>query len=151
MASTKDLAVQDPFRAQTFYLELSGVYKGPILKVTGLSYEREVKTKNQTMGKGKILLSSVPGPYKPATITVHKAVSTDIGFWKWRKQLLEQQDITKVRKPGTITVTGDGGAVLEWHLTNAWPSRIKGPTLDVGSDKAIEEIEICYQELHFGK
>jgi phage tail-like protein len=146
-----DLKVQDPFRAQTFYLELTGIYDGPILKVTGLTYEREVKTKNQSLGKGRILLSSTPGQYKPGTITVHKAVSKERGFWNWRKRLLTEQDISKVRVNGTVRVTGDGGKEIEWHLTNAWPSRIKGPTLDVGSDKAIEEIEICYQELHFGK
>lgn len=144
-------SVLDPFRAQTFYLDLGGVYKGPILKVTGLSYEREVKTKNQTVGQGKILLSSVPGQYKPGTITVHKAISAERGFWQWRKKVLTERDITKVRVNGTIIVTGDGGATIEWTLTNAWPSRIKGPTLDVGSDKAVEEIEICYQELHLGK
>lgn len=149
--SSEPARVQDPFRAQTFYLDLSGVYQGPILKVTGLTYEREVKTKNQSFGDGKILLSSVPGQYKPGTLTVHKAVSKERGFWQWRKRLLTERDITKVRVNGTVRVTGDGGVVLEWHLTNAWPSRIKGPTLDVGSDKAIEEIEICYQELTFGK
>lgn len=139
---------KDPFRAQTFYLDLGGVYQGPILKITGLTYEREVKTKNQSLGQGKILLSSVPGQYKPGTLTVHKAVSTDRGFWEWRKKVLTEANIAKVRVNGTVEVMGDAGKSIKWDIVNAWPSRIKGPTLDIASDKAIEEIEICYQELH---
>jgi phage tail-like protein len=138
---------EDPFRTQSFYIELSGVFKGPIIKVTGLSYEREVKTKQQAKAGGMTVINAVPGRYKPATITVHKLVSSDKGFWDWRKQALTDRSLKKVRRHGTVEVIGDGGVTLKWEIINAWPSRIKGPTLDVASDKAVEEIEICYEQL----
>ena len=139
--------IKDPFRAQTFYLELGNHFSGPVMKVTGLAYERDVKTHQQNKGGGKVIISSAPGPYKPATLTITKAVSKDMGLWQWRKRVLTEGNISKLRINGTVTVYGDNNATIKWHVNGAWPSRIKGPKLDVNSDKATEEIELCYQEL----
>lgn len=138
---------QDPFRAQTFYLDLGSIYRGPILKLTGMGYEREVKTVQQALQDGKTIINALPGRYTPKTLTVHKAVTADKGFWEWRKKTLQQNDIAAVRTNGTIEVRGFGGASLKWNIIGAWPCRIKGPMLDVAGDKAFEEIEICYERL----
>lgn len=142
---------QDPFRAQTFYVELGNYFKGPVLKVSGLSYEREVKTHNQNQGSGRVIMSSAPGPYKPGTLTITKAVSKHKELWEWRKRVLTEGKIDKLRVNGTVTVYGDNNSVMRWNVNGAWPSRIKGPKLDINSDKATEEIEICYQELEPAK
>lgn len=138
---------QDPFRAQTFYLDLGTVFNGPILKISGLAYEREVKTVHQAMKDGKTILSALPGRYTPKTLTVHKAITKDKGFWEWRKKVLTERDVAKVRVNGTVEVQGDSGASIKWNIINAWPCRIKGPMLDVAGDKAYEEIEICYERI----
>lgn len=138
---------QDPFRSQSFYLDLGDVFKGPILKIAGLGYEREVKTVQQAIADGKTILNALPGRYTPKTLTVHKAITVDKGFWDWRKKVLTERDIKSVRTNGTVEAHGDGGATLKWNIINAWPSRIKGPMLDVAGDKAYEEIEICYESL----
>lgn len=141
--------VSDPFRTQTFYLDLGTVFKGPVLKITGLSYEREVKSVQQATKDGKLIINQLPGKYKPATLTIHKAVTVNKGFWDWRKKVLEVTDIASVRLNGTITAYdyANNVATLKWNIINAWPSRIKGPVLNVEADAAIEEIEICYEEL----
>lgn len=139
----------DPFRSQTFYLELGSVFSGPVLKITGLTYEREVKTVQQATKDGKIIINQLPGKYMPATITITKAVTSNKGLWEWRKKVLEMQDISKVRINGTITAYdyANNTATLKWNIINAWPSRIKGPILNIEADAAQEEIEICYEEL----
>lgn len=143
------MPLSDPFRSQTFYLELGGVFNGPLLKIMGLTYEREVKTVQQATAGGKIIINQLPGKYMPATITIHKAITSHKGFWDWRKKVLDGEDIAKIRVNGTISVHSKAitGAVLKWNLVNAWPSRIKGPVLDIQADAAHEEIEICYEEL----
>lgn len=138
---------QDPFRAQSFYLDLGNIYQGPILKVTGLGYEREVKTMQQALKDGKTIINALPGRYQPKMITVHKAVTVNKGFWEWRGKVLEQGDIAGVRTNGTVIVNGFGGSSLKWNIIGAWPCRIKGPMLDVAGDKAYEEIEICYERM----
>jgi len=138
---------QDPFRSQTFYLDLGSVFSGPILKVTGLGYEREVKTVQQAMKNGQTIVNALPGRYTPKTLTVHKAITTNKGFWDWRKKVLSEGNIASTRVNGTVEVTGDNGSTLRWNIINAWPNRIKGPMLDVSGDKAYEEIEICYERL----
>jgi phage tail-like protein len=138
---------QDPFRAQSFYLDLGSIYRGPILKISGLGQEREVKTIQQATTNGRTIINSLPGRYTPKTLTVQKAITADKGFWDWRKKVLADGDISKVRTNGTVEVSGDGGATLRWNLLGVWPSRIKGPMLDVAGDKAYEEIELCYETL----
>jgi len=139
----------DPFRSQTFYIEFSPHFKGPILKVAGLAYEREVNTVQQATSSGKIILNQLPGKYMPATLTITKAITDNKGFWDWRKKVLEMTDITSVRVNGTITAYdyANGEATMKWNVVNAWPSRIKGPVLNIEADAAQEEIEICYEEL----
>lgn len=138
---------KDPFRAQIFYIDLGEHFSGPIMKVTGLSYERDVKNHNQTLKDGKVILSAEPGSYKPGTLTITKAVSQNMGLWKWRKRVLTEGNVGKIRVNGTITVYGDNNNTMRWHVNGAWPSRIKGPKLDINTDKATEEIELCYEEL----
>lgn len=138
---------KDPFRAQSFYLDLGTYYQGPILKVSGLAYERETKAVNQAVRGAKTQMNMVPGKYKPGTLTIQKAVTNNTKIWEWRKKVLTERDITKVRTNATIIVEGEGGKTLQWNVINVWPSRIKGPTLDANGDKAIEEIELCYQEI----
>lgn len=139
----------DPFRSQSFYLDLGSVFKGPILKITGLNYEREVKTVYQANKDGRTIINQLPGKYKPATITINKSVTAHKGFWDWRKKVLEMTDIAKVRQNGTITVYdfANNSATLKWHIIGAWPSRIKGPILDAKGEAVFEEIEICYEQL----
>ncbi|MBX0331312.1 phage tail protein [Oscillochloris sp. ZM17-4] len=139
----------DPFRSQTFYIEFSPHFTGAVLKVSGLAYEREVKTVEQATSSGRIIINQLPGKYMPATLTITKAITSNKGFWEWRKKVLEMTDISKIRVNGTITAYdyANGNVTMQWHVVNAWPSRIKGPTLNVEADSAQEEIEICYEEL----
>jgi phage tail-like protein len=139
----------DPFRAQTFYIEFAPHFSGPVLKVAGLAYEREVKTIEQATRDGKIIINQLPGNYKPATLTITKAITSNKGFWEWRKKVLEMKDISSVRVNGTITAYdyANNTSTLKWNVINAWPSRIKGPVLNVDGDAAQEEVEICFEVL----
>ena len=39
-------------------------------------------------------------------------------------------------------------AVLRWHLRNAWPVKIEGPTLNAtGNEVAIETLELAHEGL----
>lgn len=139
----------DPFRSQTFYLDLGTVFKGPVLKITGLSYEREVKSVQQATKDGRLIINQLPGKYKPATLTIHKALTVDKGFWTWRKKVLDAKDIASIRLNGTITAYDYANelATMKWHIIGAWPSRIKGPVINAEAEAAMEEIEICYETL----
>lgn len=110
---------QDPFRAQTFYLDLGSVFSGPILKITGLGYEREVQTVQQALKDGKTIINALPGRYTPKTLTVHKAITANKGFWEWRKKALSANDIASVRVNGTVEVIGENSATLRWNIINA--------------------------------
>lgn len=139
----------DPFRTQTFYLEIEPHFSGSVLKVVGLGYERETKKVQQAIPSGMIIINQLPGKYKPGVLTIHKAITSNKGFWEWRKQVLEVTDMSEVRVNGSIAAYdyANGVAVMKWNIINAWPSRIKGPVLNIEADIAIEEIDLCYEEL----
>ena len=138
---------KDPFRAQSFYLDLGSIYQGPILKVSGLSYEREVTNSTQSIKGAKSQMNAVIGKYKPGALTIQKAVTNNTAIWDWRKRVLEKRDISKERINATLIVQGEGNTTMKWNIINVWPSRIKGPTLDANGTKATEEIELCYEEI----
>ncbi|RRR73459.1 MAG: phage tail protein [Candidatus Viridilinea halotolerans] len=139
----------DPFRTQTFYLEIEPHFSGAVLKVMGLGYEREAKKVHQAIPSGMIMINQLPGNYKPGVLTIHKAVTANKGFWDWRKKVLEVTDMSEVRVNATITAYdyANGGAKIKWNLLNVWPSRIKGPVLNIAADIAIEEVDLCYEQL----
>jgi phage tail-like protein len=139
----------DPFRVQTFYIEFAPHFTGNVLKVSGLSYEREVKEVMQATREGRILINKIPARYKAGTITITKAVTKNKGFWDWRAKVMDGKDIASVRVNGSITVydNANDGVTIKWDVINAWPMRIKGPTINAEGETTQEEIELCYEML----
>jgi phage tail-like protein len=139
----------DPFRVQTFYIEFAPYFKGNAIKVSGLSYEREVKQVMQTTRSGTILINQIPARYKAGSITITKVVTKNKGLWDWRAKVMDGKDISQVRVNGTITVydIANDSVDIKWDVINAWPMRIKGPTINASGDTTQEEIELCYEVL----
>ncbi|NTV62396.1 MAG: phage tail protein [Oscillochloris sp.] len=139
----------DPFRVQTFYIDFPPHFKGTVLKVTGLAYEREVKNIQQAKPNGTIIINQIPGKYMPGTITITKVVTANKGLWDWRSKVLSMNSAGDIRVDGSITAydMANNKAPIKWNVMRAWPSRIKGPMINIEADTAQEEIEICYAEL----
>ena len=51
------------------------------------------------------------------------------------------------RKHGSITVySAEGTPLAKWSFTNAWPSKLSGPSLNATSNEvAVEEITIVHE------
>ncbi len=140
------MADQDPLVSSWFGVEFQGQVVGAFRECTGLGSENEVVEYKASGQKGEYVLKKVPGRLKWNNITLKRGITDDMDMWQWRK-LVEQGKIDDARKNGTITMYNQqGNAVARWNFTNAWPSKLSGPSANAGNNEvAIEEMELTHE------
>ncbi len=140
------MADQDPLVSSWFGVEFQGQVVGAFRECTGLGSENEVVEYKASGQKGEYLIKKVPGRLKWNNITLKRGITDAMDMWKWRK-LVEQGKISDARKNGTITMYNQqGDAIAKWNFTNAWPSKLSGPSANAGNNEvAIEELELTHE------
>jgi len=140
------MADQDPLVSSWFGVEFQGQVVGAFRECTGLGSENEVVEYKASGEKGEFVIKKVPGRLKWNNITLKRGITDAMDMWKWRK-LVEQGKITEARKNGTITMYNQqGDAIAKWNFTNAWPSKLTGPSANAGNNEvAIEELELTHE------
>lgn len=140
------MAEQDPLVSSWFGVEFQGQVVGAFRECTGLGSENEVVEYKASGPKGEYVIKKVPGRLKWNNVTLKRGITDSMDMWKWRK-LVEQGKIDDARKNGTITMYNQqGNAVARWNFTNAWPSKLSGPSANASNNEvAIEELEITHE------
>ena len=140
------MAEQDPLVSSWFGVEFQGQVVGAFRECTGLGSENEVVEYKASGPKGEYVIKKVPGRLKWNNVTLKRGITDSMDMWQWRK-LVEQGKIDDARKNGTITMYNQqGSAVARWNFTNAWPSKLSGPSANAGNNEvAIEELEITHE------
>lgn len=140
------MAEQDPLVSSWFGVEFQGQVVGAFRECTGLGSENEVVEYKASGPKGEYVIKKVPGRLKWNNVTLKRGITDSMDMWKWRK-LVEQGKIDDARKNGTITMYNQqGSAVARWNFTNAWPSKLSGPSANASNNEvAIEELEITHE------
>lgn len=140
------MADQDPLVSSWFGVEFQGQVVGAFRECTGLGSENEVVEYKASGQKGEFVIKKVPGRLKWNNITLKRGITDAMDMWQWRK-LVEQGKISDARKNGTITMYNQqGNAIAKWNFTNAWPSKLSGPSANAGNNEvAIEELELTHE------
>ncbi len=140
------MAISDPLVSAWFGVEFQGQVVGAFRECSGLGSENEVVEYKASGPKGEFVIKKVPGRLKWNNITLKRGITDAMDMWKWRK-LVEQGDIDSARKNGSITMYNQQGtAVAKWNFTNAWPSKLTGPSANAGNNEvAIEELELTHE------
>ena len=140
------MAEKDPLVSAWFGVEFQGQIVGAFRECTGLGSENEVVEYKSSGPKGEYIVKKVPGRLKWNNITLKRGITDAMDMWKWRK-LVEQGDMSKARKNGTITMFNQkGDAIAKWNFTNAWPSKLTGPSANAANNEvAIEELELTHE------
>jgi phage tail-like protein len=81
------------------------------------------------------------------TVVLRRALTRSTELFDWRMRIVHGKDDYR-----TVTIhqlAGVGGEIVNsWRLERAWPRRWSGPSFNaVGSDVAIEEIELVYDHV----
>jgi phage tail-like protein len=140
------MAEQDPLVSSWFGVEFQGQIVGAFRECTGLGSENEVVEYKASGQKGEYVIKKVPGRLKWNNITLKRGITDAMDMWQWRK-LVEQGKISDARKNGTITMYNQqGDPIAKWNFTNAWPSKLTGPSANAGNNEvAIEELELTHE------
>jgi phage tail-like protein len=126
----------DPLIGFSFSLDMSGQIKGFFTEVSGLSSETDIVEHKVTDESGRDFIQKIPGRTKYGDITLKRGITDSMDMWKWR-QLVEKGNITGARVNCTITM---------YDLTNAWPSKITGPSMQSdGNNFGVEELTITHE------
>ena len=139
------MADKDPLVSAWFGVEFQGQLVGAFRECTGLGSENEV-VEYKASDKGKYVIKKVAGNLKWNNITLKRGITDSMDMWKWRG-LVEQGQMSEARKNGTITMYNlQGEPIAKWDFTNAWPSKLSGPSANASNNEvAIEELEITHE------
>ena len=131
----------DPLVSFCFSLDVQGTVAGFFTECAGLGSEHEVIEHKVVNEKGQQVVQKIPGRLKWNDITLKRGVTSLMDVWEWRK-LVEDGDIQTARKNGTVTMYDQSlSAVARWDFTNAWPSKVSGPTTKSDSNEiGVEEV-----------
>lgn len=129
-----------------FGLEIEDVEIGRFTGVTGLGYDAEVVTFQDTLGDGSIITRKRPGRISYQDITLTRGLSADNELVDWYQSVL---DGDVVRKNGSIVMYDPAGEENgRWNFENAWISSWSASDLDAGNDEiVIEEVTITHEYL----
>jgi phage tail-like protein len=127
-----------------FGLEIDGVELARFTSVSGLGYESEVVTFQDTLADGKIVTRKRPGRINFGDITLKRGLSADNALVDWYQTVVNGQ---VERKSGSIVIYDQVSSEIgRWNFENAWISKWSASDLDAGSDDImIEEITIAHE------
>ena len=138
---------KDPLTNFHFYVDIESVFSGTFREVSGIGSENPVIEYWHAGPKGDTQWMKMPGRLKVNDITMKTGTIDDtIALHKWRKQV-EDGSIDQARQNGTIWMFNQANEPLaKWDFTNAWPTKLAGPSLNAGANEtAVEELTIAVE------
>lgn len=130
----------DPLAGFRFGVELEGLVVGWFTDCGGLTVERGVLPYEE--GGVNEYIHQLPKPITHTNITLERGIS-DLSLWEWFQQGLYDGKVTR-RNVSIVLYGGDYVEVRRWNLTNAYPVKWSGSTLQSDGDRVVvESIEIA--------
>jgi phage tail-like protein len=135
---------QQPATSYSFRLVLGGH------ETAGVFREATASVEGETVDLA--VLKKVPGNLKWGDITLKRGIDSNKALWNWRK-LVDLKGVEAGRKDGQLQLLDDNGTpVARYTLTNAWPRKYTGASLEAsGNEVPLEEIEIAHEGLSLQK
>ena len=137
---------EDPLVGCQFSLEIQGVITGYFTEVSGLGSEHEIVEHKVIDESGHDMVMKIPGRLKWSDITLKRGITSSMDAWDWRKQV-EDGDVKGARKNGSVVMYDQSfSQIARWNFSNAWPSKISGPSLNAQNNEfGIEEMVIVHE------
>ena len=130
-----------------FEVDLGAELNGAVFQeVSGMDKEAQVIEYRQPSPKSFSTIK-MPGIAKFGSITMRRGIFVnDNSFWDW---VTEIKMNTIKRRTVLIKLLDENGKVtLQWHLNNAWPTKITSADLkSTGNEVAVDTLEIAHEAL----
>jgi len=149
ISGREDALSEDPLIGFNFQLMIEGTVAGYFTECSGIGSEHEIIEHKVVNDSGQEIVRKIPGRLKWQDITLKRGITSDLQIWTWRETVL-QGKMSDSRKPITITMMSrDYQPVAIWHFTNAWPSKVSGPSLKSDSNEfGVEELTIVHEGMY---
>jgi phage tail-like protein len=137
----------EPHRAYNFNLLIQGVV-GHFMECSGLEAE-VIPIRYREGGAGQVV-HAIPGPVRYGAVTLRYGLTASAELSDWFTSAING---LVQRRNVTIAMLDSSGTseTIRWDLTNAWPSKWRGATLDALSQElAIEELVLVFDTLKRG-
>jgi phage tail-like protein len=139
---------KNPYSAFNFIVEIDGAQIASFQEVSGLDTENQVMEYRE----GSDAMNTVrklPGIEKYPNLTCKRGLTGSTALWDWRKEVRDGGATFPPTRNVTIMLLDEKHeAVFKWKLTNAWCSKLSGPSLNAkGNEIAIETMELAYDRL----
>ncbi|MEJ7812002.1 MAG: phage tail protein [Gemmatimonadaceae bacterium] len=139
---------KNPYSAFNFIVEINGEQIAAFQEVSGLDSEntpieyREGADKMNTVRK-------FPGMERYPNLMLKRGIGGSLDLWNWRKEVRDGGTAFPPVRDVTIQLQNEAReSVYKWKLTNAWCTKLTGPSLNAkGNEIAIETMELAYDRL----
>jgi phage tail-like protein len=142
-------AREDVLTGFHFEIKIDGFISGYFTELSGVGSETEViDHKVMSDGAKESIIMKVPGRLTWGDITMKRGITSDMEFWTWR-QMVVDGDVAGARQNGSIIMYDQTFTpVAQWDFTNAWPSKIDGPTFTSDANTyGVEELTLVHEGL----
>ena len=143
---------RNPYSNFNFIVEFDGAELAAFTEVTGLDSENTPieyrEGADATIGAAPVARRS--RKYPP--VQLKRGITGTLALWDWRKEVRDGGTTFPPSRTVTIKLlneTHDRDApAMTWTLTNAWPTKMTGPSLSAkGNDFAIEQLDLVHERL----
>ena len=127
-----------------FGLEIDGVELARFTAVSGLGYESEIVSFQDTLADGKVITRKRPGRISFPDIVLKRGLSADNALVEWYQTVVDGQ---VERKSGSVVIYDQTSTEIgRWNFENGWIAKWSASDLDAGSDDImIEEVTIAHE------
>ena len=142
MASAQKPRPTNHFRLQVGGKEAIGQFR----EISGLDTESEIIEQKEVDANGRQVTVKVSGADKWSNIELKRGVDVDKGLYEWRR-MVEDKGPDGARTDCTLELLDyDGSAIATYSITQAWPVKYTGVSMNAGSNEiAVEGITLAHE------
>jgi phage tail-like protein len=138
----------DPLIGFQYRIEISGSVQvvGYFTEVSGIGSEHEIIEHKVVDEQGHEIVQKIPGRLKWQDVTLKRGITDDLALWNWRKAVEDGVMSTARANCSIIMMDRNYADIARWDFTNAWPSKVTGPSVKSDSNEfGVEEMTIVHE------
>lgn len=141
----------NPYSNLNFVVEFDGTEVAAFTEVTGLDSENTPIEYREGADR-TAALRQLPGIEKYPPVQFKRGITGSTALWDWRKEVRDGGTSYPPARTVTIKLLDEkhdrNAPAMTWTLTNAWPSKLTGPSLSAkGNEFAVEQLDVVHERL----
>jgi len=142
---------KNPYSNFNFVVEIDGTEIAAFSEVSGLDSENTAieyrEGADATNAPRKL-----PGIEKYSNVSLKRGVTGSLALWSWRQEVRDGGSAFPPTRNVVIKLLNEkhdrNSPAMTFTLTNAWPTKLMGPTMNAkGNDFAVEQLDLAHERL----